>query len=67
MSDKKEEITSDNKPNEITFIVDNRPEETLKLSEGWFWYRGKKIKDIEQAYERFTAWLRFAEKETSDE
>ena len=44
-------------PNTIHFSTDNLQEPIMKLSQGYFWYRGEKIEDIHQVYERFNEWL----------
>jgi hypothetical protein len=41
----------------VFFNTDGEPTETLKLEEGWFWYRGEKIEDVNNVYERFCNWL----------
>jgi len=53
--------TKENK-NTISFHIDSYPDEILKLEKGFFWYKGKKIKDIKKAYERFCKWLESSEK-----
>ncbi len=48
--------------NSIIFSVNGAlPEEYLRLEKGYFWYRGEKIEDIHQVYERFSEWLTKAE------
>ena len=39
----------------FTFFIDGDP--TLRLEKGFFHYRGEKIEDIHQAYERFRGWM----------
>jgi hypothetical protein len=46
--------SSDNK---ISFSLDNKKDEILVLEKGWFWYKGNKIEDINEAYEKFCNWL----------
>lgn len=41
----------------VLFTSEGEPEEILKLEEGWFWYHGEKIEDVNKAYERFCNWL----------
>lgn len=50
------------KSNIIFSIGEDLPEEYLKLESGYFWYRGEKIVDVENAYDRFCLWLKTAEK-----
>jgi hypothetical protein len=47
--------------NTITFSLRDQPEETMKLENGWFWYRGEKIEDIHKVYERMVYFLNRAE------
>jgi len=41
--------------NAITFHTGDFYE--LKLEKGYFWYRGERIEDINQAYEKFCDWI----------
>ncbi len=54
-------FTAREEDNAIRFLVDGSPENTLKLENGFFWYRGEKIEDINFAYERFCKWLEKSE------
>lgn len=41
----------------VSFYPKEHEEPILKLEKGYFWYRGEKIEDAKNAYERFTEWL----------
>ena len=47
--------------NTLCFTLNDQPEEILKLEKGFFWYRGRKIKDINNVYGRFCKFISFVE------
>jgi len=48
------------KPNEIKFCLENGKEEVLRITKGSFYYRGEKVEDVHNVYERFSEWLSMA-------
>jgi hypothetical protein len=49
-------IINKNSNSKISFSLNNK-DEILVLEKGWFWYKGNKIADINEAYEKFCNWL----------
>jgi hypothetical protein len=49
----------------ITFFIDKEP--VIKLEKDAFWYKGKKVKDVNQVYERFSEWMATAFKTEAED
>lgn len=50
-----------NNKNNFSFFDWNHPEEIIKISKEWFFYKWEKVEDINKIYERFTEWMTKAE------
>lgn len=51
---------------EIKFTLNNEPNiEILKISRDGFFYKGERVDDVHNVYERFNEWLTLAEKKDS--
>lgn len=51
-------------PGTLTFRVtnsDNKMVEMIKISRDGFFFKGEKIEDVHNVYERFNEWLKMAE------
>lgn len=50
-------------PNETNTFIFNLPEEEaiIKISPDGFFYKGEKVEDVHNVYERFNDWLKKAE------
>ena len=53
-------------PNQIILQIDgekiNEPIEIIRISKDGFYYKGERVDDIHNVYERFNDWLKLAEK-----
>lgn len=49
----------------FTFFIDKEP--VIKIEKGAFWYKGEKVKDANQVYERFSEWLATASKTQAED
>lgn len=49
------------KKSEITFHIPEESEEMIKISKDGFYYKGERVDDTHNVYERFNDWLKKAE------
>jgi len=45
----------------IAFLHQHDSEEILKITKDGFYYKGERVDDIHNVYERFNEWMRLAE------
>lgn len=63
MENPKIAFNADVPENTITFMAteDAQPVEILRINKEGFYYRGEKVEDVHNVYERFNEWLTRAE------
>jgi hypothetical protein len=49
-------------PDSSSIFFANDKEEVLRISKDGFYYKGERVDDIHNIYERFNDWLKLAEK-----